>query len=173
MIQISTFPAAPSTERVPSLAERVASLRYSINLQLLNNRVPGLVVTLACLFCMLCLGFAFSARGRSSLFLLSQFTPKQNGPPFIESFNVKILVIWIFTSSFNQSTNLLNWFPLSRFHWYTLFLPHSTSPHFHLVWCGVVGLVSLISRSWCVQCSVILSPDTHARNKIHQNRNPK
>ena len=43
MIQISTFPAAPSTERVPSLAERVASLRYSINLQLLNNRVPGLV----------------------------------------------------------------------------------------------------------------------------------
>ena len=45
MIQISTFPAAPSTERVPSLAERVASLRYSINLQLLNNRVPGLVFT--------------------------------------------------------------------------------------------------------------------------------
>ena len=45
MIQISTFPAAPSTERVPSLAERVASLRYSINLQLLNNRVPGLVLT--------------------------------------------------------------------------------------------------------------------------------
>ena len=43
MIQISTFPAAPSTERVPSLAERVASLRYSINLQLLNNRVPGLL----------------------------------------------------------------------------------------------------------------------------------
>ena len=43
MIQISTFPAAPSTERVPSLAERVASLRYSINLQLLNNRVPGLM----------------------------------------------------------------------------------------------------------------------------------
>ena len=43
MIQISTFPAAPSTERVPSLAERVASLRYSINLQLLNNRVPGLI----------------------------------------------------------------------------------------------------------------------------------
>ena len=42
MIQISTFPAAPSTERVPSLAERVASLRYSINLQLLNWRVPGL-----------------------------------------------------------------------------------------------------------------------------------
>ena len=45
MIQISTFPAAPSTERVPSLAERVASLRYSINLQLLNNRVPGLLNT--------------------------------------------------------------------------------------------------------------------------------
>ena len=45
MIQISTFPAAPSTERVPSLAERVASLRYSINLQLLNNRVPGLIYT--------------------------------------------------------------------------------------------------------------------------------
>ena len=43
MIQIWTFPAALSTERVPSLAERVASLRYSINLQLLNNRVPGLV----------------------------------------------------------------------------------------------------------------------------------
>ena len=42
MIQISTFPAAPSTERVTSLAERVASLRYSFNLQLLNNRVPGL-----------------------------------------------------------------------------------------------------------------------------------
>ena len=46
MIQISTFPAALSTERVPSLAERVASLRYSINLQLLNNRVPGLILTL-------------------------------------------------------------------------------------------------------------------------------
>ena len=46
MIQISTFPAAPSTERVPSLAERVASLRYSINRQLLNNRVPGLNVML-------------------------------------------------------------------------------------------------------------------------------
>ena len=46
MIQISTFPAAPSTERVPSLAERVASLRCSINLQLLNNRVPGLLLTL-------------------------------------------------------------------------------------------------------------------------------
>ena len=44
MIQISTFPAAPSTERVPSLAERVASLRYSINLRFLNNRVPALLV---------------------------------------------------------------------------------------------------------------------------------
>ena len=43
MIQISNFPAAPSTERVPSLAERVASLRYSINLRFLNNRVPALV----------------------------------------------------------------------------------------------------------------------------------
>ena len=43
MIQISTFPVAPSTERVPSLAERVASLRYSINLRILNNRVPALV----------------------------------------------------------------------------------------------------------------------------------
>ena len=43
MIQISAFPAALSTERVPSLAERVASLRYSINLRLLNNRVPALV----------------------------------------------------------------------------------------------------------------------------------
>ena len=32
MIQIWTFPAAPSTDRVPSLAERVAYLRYSINL---------------------------------------------------------------------------------------------------------------------------------------------
>ena len=46
MIQISTFPAAPSTERVSSLAERVASLRYSINLRILNNRVPALVATL-------------------------------------------------------------------------------------------------------------------------------
>ena len=31
MIQIWTFAVAPSTERVPSLAERVADLRYSIN----------------------------------------------------------------------------------------------------------------------------------------------
>ena len=53
MIQISTFPAAPSTERVPSLAERVASLRYSINLQLLNNRVPGLVERRILLICLL------------------------------------------------------------------------------------------------------------------------
>ena len=45
IIQISTFPAAPGTERVPTLAERVASLRYSINLRFLNNRVPALVMT--------------------------------------------------------------------------------------------------------------------------------
>ena len=45
VIKISTFPAAPSTERVPSLAERVASLRYSINLRFLNNRVPALIIT--------------------------------------------------------------------------------------------------------------------------------
>ena len=32
MIQIWTFPAAPSTERVPSLAERAGYVRYSINL---------------------------------------------------------------------------------------------------------------------------------------------
>ena len=43
MIQIWTFPAAPSTERVASLAERVAYLRYSINLRLFNWRVPALV----------------------------------------------------------------------------------------------------------------------------------
>ena len=43
MIQIWTFPAAPSTERVPSLAERVAYLRYSINLPLFNWRVPALI----------------------------------------------------------------------------------------------------------------------------------
>ena len=36
IIQIWTFPAAPSTERVPSPAERVAYLRYSINLRLFN-----------------------------------------------------------------------------------------------------------------------------------------
>ena len=36
IIQIWTFPAASSTERVPSLAERVANLRYSINLRLFN-----------------------------------------------------------------------------------------------------------------------------------------
>ena len=46
MIQIWTFPAAPSTERVPSLAERVAYLRYSINLRLFNWRVPALGGTL-------------------------------------------------------------------------------------------------------------------------------
>ena len=45
MIQIWTFPAAPSTERVPSLAERVAYLRYSINLRLFNWRVPALITT--------------------------------------------------------------------------------------------------------------------------------
>ena len=43
MIQIWTFPADPSTERVPSLAERVAYLRYPINLRLFNWRVPALV----------------------------------------------------------------------------------------------------------------------------------
>ena len=45
MIQICTFPAAPSTERVLSLAERVPYSRYSINLRLFNWRVPGLVIT--------------------------------------------------------------------------------------------------------------------------------
>ena len=45
MIQIWTFPADPSTERVLSLAERVAYLRRPINLRLLNWRVPALVVT--------------------------------------------------------------------------------------------------------------------------------
>ena len=45
MIQIWTFPADPSTERVPSLAERVAYLRYPINLRLFNWRVPALVPT--------------------------------------------------------------------------------------------------------------------------------
>ena len=44
MIQIWTFPAALSTERVPSLAKLVAYLRYSINLRLFNWRVPALVV---------------------------------------------------------------------------------------------------------------------------------
>ena len=42
MIQIWTFPADPSTERVPSLAERVAYLRHPINLRLFNWRVPAL-----------------------------------------------------------------------------------------------------------------------------------
>ena len=103
--------------------------------------VAGGEVTFACLFCMLCLGFAISARGRSSLFLLSQFTPKQNGPPFIESFNVKILVIWIFTSSFNRSTNLLK---SSHFHVFTgthFFFPIQLALIF--TWCDVVWSV------WC------------------------
>ena len=43
MIQIWTFPAAPSTKRVQSLAERVAYSRYSINLPLFNWRVKALV----------------------------------------------------------------------------------------------------------------------------------
>ena len=43
MFQIWTFPSAPSTERVPSLAEWVAYLRYLINLRLFDLRVPGLV----------------------------------------------------------------------------------------------------------------------------------
>ena len=43
MIQIWTFPADPSTERVPSLAERVAYLRHPINLRLFNWRVPALL----------------------------------------------------------------------------------------------------------------------------------
>ena len=43
MIQIWTFPAYPSTERVPSLAEREAYLRYPINLRLFKWRVPALV----------------------------------------------------------------------------------------------------------------------------------
>ena len=45
MIQIWTFPADPSTERVPSLAERVAYLRHLINLRLFNWRVPALMKT--------------------------------------------------------------------------------------------------------------------------------
>ena len=44
--KIWTLPAAPSSERVPSLAERVAYLRYSINLRLFNWRVPALLLTL-------------------------------------------------------------------------------------------------------------------------------
>ena len=44
MIKIWTFPADPSIERVPRLAEQVAYLRYSINLRLFNWRVPALVV---------------------------------------------------------------------------------------------------------------------------------
>ena len=42
-IQIWTFPPAPSTELVPSLAERVGYVRYSINLRSFNWRVPALV----------------------------------------------------------------------------------------------------------------------------------
>ena len=37
------FQQPPSTKRVPSLAGRVAYLRYSINLQLYNRRVPALI----------------------------------------------------------------------------------------------------------------------------------
>ena len=72
MIQISTFPAAPSTERVPSLAERVASLRYSINLQLLNNRVPGLLNTLQPWLLSLCPQgpFSMNPQLKLSLFFL-------------------------------------------------------------------------------------------------------
>ena len=46
MIQIWTFPADPSTERVPSLAELVAYLRHPINLRFFNWRVPALLITL-------------------------------------------------------------------------------------------------------------------------------
>ena len=52
MIQIWTFPAAPSTERVPSLAERVAYLRYSINLRLFNWRVPALIYMYSLVLCL-------------------------------------------------------------------------------------------------------------------------
>ena len=45
IIQIWTFPAASSTERVPSLAERITYLRYAINLRLFNWRVPALFNT--------------------------------------------------------------------------------------------------------------------------------
>ena len=48
IIQIWTFPADPSTERVPSLAERVAYLRHPINLRLFNWRVPALLYTPWC-----------------------------------------------------------------------------------------------------------------------------
>ena len=43
MIQIWTFTAALSTDRVPSLAKRVAYLGYLINLRLFNWRVPALI----------------------------------------------------------------------------------------------------------------------------------
>ena len=72
MIQISTFPAAPSTERVPSLAERVASLRYSINLQLLNNRVPGLLcMYLLALVAKLVISAKFATGGITLAFLVN------------------------------------------------------------------------------------------------------
>ena len=45
IIPIWTFLADPSTERVLSLAERVAYLRYPINLRLFNWRVPALGIT--------------------------------------------------------------------------------------------------------------------------------
>ena len=43
MIWMWTFPADPSTERVRSLAERVAYSRHPINLPLFNWRVPALL----------------------------------------------------------------------------------------------------------------------------------
>ena len=73
MIQIWTFPAAPSTKCVPSLAERVAYLRYSINLRLFNWRVPGLIFTpFACLTCPIIL---MSSKGVTNLtwFSINQF----------------------------------------------------------------------------------------------------
>ena len=51
MIQIWTFPAASSIERVLSLAELISYLRYSIYLRLFNWRVPALIsALLACFF---------------------------------------------------------------------------------------------------------------------------
>ena len=52
MIQICTFPAALSTERVLSLAEWVAYLIYSINLRLFNWRVSTLLFTHFCGICL-------------------------------------------------------------------------------------------------------------------------
>ena len=52
MFQIWTFPSAPSTERVPSLAERVAYFRYSINLRISSWRVPALSWTLFPTLCL-------------------------------------------------------------------------------------------------------------------------